>query len=528
MPASNSALRSTISDIEQNITFLEQNITFLEQNITFFEQDITFLEAELDALRAEKEEHEEELRARVSLIPYSEHPLPPNILSKVLVFEANSDGNLFLGKGKLRILALASVCRQWRDAAFTTGELWKSITALGMLSTWLPRSGTLPININLHGILPTSVALWDVLVPHSARWRSLELEAPEPVVLSLTNAASDLPFFESLSIRGDVALEDGEHISAPNLRSLKLTTPFVVYQLALPLKQITSLDLTGESGAGILDMLALMPDLTSLVLSIQDTEPDASESEASEAEATTTTTTTATTTAPSSPCVLTQLASLQYNHDLPPYILAGLYTPLLAHLTFSSLPPFYSMQSLITRSNSSIRSLKLKLQSHRSLKDERSAFFARTNDYIRPGPRRAQKQRSLSKEVAMCFVWFKGLPDLEVLDVRVDKWTKNDFAQFHDLVTGRRRRDGTLSELERITLRGCPRDLDAALFGGLVAKRWHWVQGLTRVHTLRLSFQPPPRNAKKGVSEQLQGNASEYVGLNFRVWEENSDSEDEE
>ncbi|KAJ7050174.1 hypothetical protein C8F01DRAFT_692114 [Mycena amicta] len=507
MPASNSALRSTISDIEQNITFLEQ--------------DITFLEAELDALRAEKEEHEEELRARVSLIPYSEHPLPPNILSNVLIFAANSGGRFLLGKGKLRcILTLARVCRQWRDAAFTTGELWKSITvncgrkqALGILSasTWLPRSGTLPININLRKILPDSVALWNALVPHSARWRSLELEASEPVVLSLANAASDLPFFESLSIRGDVALEDGEHISAPKLHILKLTTPFVVYQLALPLKQMTSLNLTGESGAGILDMLALMPDLTSLVLSIQDTEPDASESEGSEAEVTTTTT------APSSPCVLTQLASLQYNHDLPPYILAGLYTPLLAHLTFSELPPFKDMQSLIARSHASIRSLKL--QSHKLSKDQRRAFFARPHHsmYIRP-----------SKEAAMCFAWFKGLPDLEVLDVRVDKWTENDFAQFHDLVTGRRRGDGTLSELERITLQGCPRDLDAALFGGLVAKRWHWVQGLTRVHTLRLSFQPPPRNAKKGVSEQLQGNASEYVGLNFRVWEENSDSEDEE
>ncbi|KAJ7050165.1 hypothetical protein C8F01DRAFT_691639 [Mycena amicta] len=469
MPTPNAALRSTISDIEQRITSLE---------------------AELAALRAQKEQREQELQ--LSAVPYSEHPLPPNLLVKVLVLAANSGG---LPEGTIAYnLALAGVCRQWREGVLATNELWTSIsvncarkTSLDILSTCLPRSGSLPINIYLRNIQSAGLAVWDVLLPYSARWRKLELYASsDSIVLSLANAAPHLPFFESLSIRGDVALEDGEHISAPNLRKLKLTTPFVVYQLALPLKQITSLDLTGESGAGILDMLALMPDLTSLVLSVQDTEPDVPDSEDSEAE-----------TAPSSPCVLTQLASLQYNDDLPPYILAGLYTPLLAHLTFPSLPPFDDMQSLIARSNSSIRSLKV---------------------------------HSLSTDAAAWLVWVKGLPDLEVLDMRVDAWQKSDFNQFHDLVTSSRG-DGTLSELEQITLHGCPRDLNAALLAGLAAKRWHWVEGLTRVHTLRLSFLPRMKDAMEGVREQLQGEESKYVGLKVKLWDseshkDNSDEED--
>ncbi|KAJ7052683.1 hypothetical protein C8F01DRAFT_1236275 [Mycena amicta] len=452
----------------------------IRSKIASLAERITYLEAELGAVRAQKQQEEQLL----SEIVYPFDTLPLELLSKILVVSKETlDDSMYPVVDPLPMRArlrhnflLASVCRQWRDAVFGTCELWTRVSvhcgrvkgALDALNTWLPRSGGLPLGLSVRLVDTTAQAVWDILVQHSAQWQHIQLHTSESVVLSLANAAPILPFFQSLSIIGDVALEDGEHISAPNLHDLKVNTPFVLYQFTLPLNQITSLDLSGESGSGILEMLALMPNLTSLVLFIYELEAGGSSTISS--------------------CILSQLQSLQYNPRLPTYILAGLHTPLLRHLTFINLAEDFSpMQSLIARCGCSIRSLTIQ---------EPKQY----NSLLRHGG------------------WLKGLPALQQLDLHVDKWRTDEFKEFYSIVTSGRSDDGKLCDLESITLRGCPRDLsNATLLGGLVERRWAWVDGMARVHTLRLAFNPRTRDTMEAVRAQLK--ASKFAGLQLQMWD---------
>ncbi|KAF7319642.1 F-box domain-containing protein [Mycena chlorophos] len=449
----------------------------IRSSIANLERRIVALNTELAVLEAQRDEQ----RQRLDAIAYSGNPLPPAVLARIFRFavdindECDGVDPLPMRAGLRRTYALAGVCRQWKEIVFETPGLWTRVTvhcgrvkaALDALAVWLPRSKNLPVDISVRLIEPTASAAWDLLVPHSARWRNLELHigSTESLVLSLANVAPTLPHLRSLSIKGDIAWEDGPTpLVAPNLHKLKITTPFVVYQLPLPFSQIKSLDLTSDTGSGILDILALMPELSSLVLSVRDTDTEGANA--------------------SSTCTLTQLKSLRYNDVLPPYILAGLYTPLLTDLTFLRLPPLADLQALVERSGCVIRSLVVESRGQTELLE-----------------------------------WLRALPSLQRVDLGVHTWTNDDFKALCGLVT----EQGKLPELESITLRGCLHEIDARLLSDLVERRWHWVEGQARVHTLRLLFRPvaPKVDAMEGVRTKLLGEGTEgkYAGLKVKVWD---------
>ncbi|KAF7293064.1 F-box domain-containing protein [Mycena indigotica] len=447
-------------------------------NISALEHKITSLEEQLAATRSELRREKELL----SDIVYPINTLPPEILSRILV-RAHADFSEYqhfaildsfsMGRGLSYRLLLASVCKQWRNVVWSTCEMWTRVTvhcgrvksASEALQTWLPRSGGLPVDFSIILVDETADAVWDVLVKHSAQWRHVDLCTADSVTLSLANAASTLPFFETLWLTGDVAMEDGEHISAPNWHALKINVPFVLYQLALPLAQITSLELNGQSSCGILEMLALMPELTSLVLCVVETEREQEPTVSS--------------------CFLSQLKSLHYNTALPVAILAGLHPPLLSHLSFVDLPSFTPIGELIARCGCSIRSLSV---------------------------------QNSSRNPLQAMTWFKGLPTLQTLDFQVDNWRRKDFRTFHEIVTmgwpGSDSEKTKLCDLEAITLRGCPRDLaESWMLTDLVERRWSWVDGMSRVHTLSLCFAQQPRDTMPIVKNDLD----KFVDLGLKL-----------
>ncbi|KAF7319599.1 F-box domain-containing protein [Mycena chlorophos] len=420
-------------------------------NLAALDAKIASLEAQLVTARAEKQQQERALQE----ITFPINTLPAEILSRIVLFAHDayvqevSTGALVdplpMRAEKRHSLKLARVCRQWRDIVFGCPEIWSRVTmhcgrvksAVEALKTWLPRAGALPLDFSVRLIEPTAHTTWELLLEHSAQWRHVEFHASDSLVFSLASAAKHMPFFETLWIKGDIALEDAEHISMPNFHNLKLDTPFVLYQLTIPLAQITSLDLTGESASGMLEMLSLVPELTSLSLYIvsDPEEPNASST---------------------SHCILGQLQTLKFNPDLPSVILAGLHTPRLEHLSFDQLPyDFAPVAALAARASCTIRTLCVKKSSRKLVS--------------RSGP-------------------LKSLPTLQSIDIAVDTWKKADFATLHQLVLEPKSTARRLADLESITLRGCPRDVDGYVLSDLVEKRWGWVDGQARVHTLTLEF----------------------------------------
>ncbi|KAF7345176.1 hypothetical protein MSAN_01893900 [Mycena sanguinolenta] len=126
-------------------------------------------------------------------------------------------------------LQMAQVCRQWRDVALATPELWRSIdfefsveelrydglpTLFGqpekefmqwnpaaILDLWLTRSSQLPISVSMccYDFLPSSMI--PLLASHSRRWEHLELKLHRNDFRELAQTPGPFPLLRGLFIR---------------------------------------------------------------------------------------------------------------------------------------------------------------------------------------------------------------------------------------------------------------------------------------------------------------------------------------
>ncbi|KAJ7653702.1 hypothetical protein DFH06DRAFT_1204521, partial [Mycena polygramma] len=155
--------------------------------------------------------------------------------------------------GLLSPTLLTHICREWRDIALATPELWRamqlSISGHGdgadierqrhMLDLWLERSCRYPLSIQLQQF-PGSALLLPSLISHRARWDCIKITALE---------TSDLKFIEGplpLLRHLDVNLTNRTWDVLDVTQALQLRT--VIYNglaaprsLFLPWSQITSL-----------------------------------------------------------------------------------------------------------------------------------------------------------------------------------------------------------------------------------------------------------------------------------------------
>ncbi|KAJ7193773.1 hypothetical protein GGX14DRAFT_505677 [Mycena pura] len=85
---------------------------------------------------------------------------------------------------------LMRICRQWRDIAQSTPQLWRAISAstpnmqeetaqryVRLVKTWLIRSGSCPLSIQLgyHAIPSYKEDIMEAILPHTSRWEYITL-----------------------------------------------------------------------------------------------------------------------------------------------------------------------------------------------------------------------------------------------------------------------------------------------------------------------------------------------------------------
>jgi F-box-like len=165
--------------------------------------------------------------------------LPAEILSSIFLHCADLDGALNAINTIDTPLLLTKVCSGWRSVALLTQNLWSrlflninpnSTHQTTLVSTWLARSGTCPLQIYLIWQTPpflSSHPVLDVLVEYSHHWRNMFIYIPFAAYHSLLSIRGNLPILSELSLgTDDDLISDEEDVLdlfeiSPQLRSLE-------------------------------------------------------------------------------------------------------------------------------------------------------------------------------------------------------------------------------------------------------------------------------------------------------------------
>ncbi|KAJ7029800.1 hypothetical protein C8F04DRAFT_1115514 [Mycena alexandri] len=256
-PATASALRSRLADIDATIAGFE---------------------TQLALLRAERELVSENL----SCILYPILNLPPEMTAEIFLryVDTASKGSR---KGNLihNPLPLASVCRAWRAVATSTCALWARINinttllrdAENLLASWIPRSGNLPLDldITLPGIeSPARDGILRIFAQCSSQWMNLHLQSYAPILFPADGIRGPLTALKKLRI--EIISDPGRicmtaFLEAPELREIAITG-LSVAQISLPWNRLTRLELDCQSLSQCLGIIEETPELETLSVSV--------------------------------------------------------------------------------------------------------------------------------------------------------------------------------------------------------------------------------------------------------------------
>jgi hypothetical protein len=160
-------------------------------------------------------------------------------LSSIFLHCADLDGALNAINTIETPLLLTKVCSGWRSVALLTQNLWSrlflninpnSTHQTTLVSTWLTRSGTCPLQIYIIWQSPpflSSHPVLDVLVQYSHHWKNMFIYIPFAAYHSLSPIRGNLPMLSELSLgTDDDPISDEETVLdifdiSPQLRSLE-------------------------------------------------------------------------------------------------------------------------------------------------------------------------------------------------------------------------------------------------------------------------------------------------------------------
>ena len=181
-------------------------------------------------------------------------------------------------------MLMAQVCSSWRSIALSTPRLWNSMSVRGrdgmvlasqsaLISTWLGRSATLPLSIEIdENGLPDSQQEQDfvnALIPFIPQIKCLTIYAPQSMIEKLIGS-QDVSALTNLKIIITNAL-DGEPLnishSATSLRNLSITHfRFDRDKLHFPWAQLTEFDAACIGPGQCFDFLRQCHNLSRLCL----------------------------------------------------------------------------------------------------------------------------------------------------------------------------------------------------------------------------------------------------------------------
>lgn len=297
--------------------------------------------------------------------------LIPEILQEIFYHCLPTSHNAVMSSAEAPLL-LGRVCSQWRQVAYSTPRLWSSIhitipsiepynpdsptdnsVALAAVSSWLARSGALPLFVSLSSSIysldpsvPTNPQVrpfLDLLTPFASRWRSVSFKIENYDWTEFFNlyGAEDVPLLEKAHfdgiqvprpVSGDshppdfaAAVRDNGILHAPRLRSVSIPR-YATKTLQLPVRwnELTELNLSNGAFSlqDILKALGRCPNLHSCSISVSDWNTEVAFDELHSLPK----------------VVLPKLKMLMLKDDMGqqdmPVLLESLIAPQLHHLTF--------------------------------------------------------------------------------------------------------------------------------------------------------------------------------------------------
>ncbi|KAJ6477533.1 hypothetical protein C8R45DRAFT_873014 [Mycena sanguinolenta] len=236
--------------------------------------------SQLDALIATLTAERQRLRRVADAIVYPVLSLPPEITTEIFLGCIPPQSNLGESPSEAPFL-LAQICRQWRQIALDTPQLWRSLvfhdkeTSIELLQLWLARSGSLPLDFELKCWDPPRVrVLIETMLLHCHRWQDVKFGLPEQSFSELDLRHASLPKLHSISLEPTVLGGVPESVNnavtithAPSLRDVHVSM-LPKATIVVPWASITSLTLSHQwQFTACMSLLEECPNLVSLHVS---------------------------------------------------------------------------------------------------------------------------------------------------------------------------------------------------------------------------------------------------------------------